>query len=221
MWPFLLPYLEQQAVYDLYRFDVTSWYKTNEPAASIQLKVLQCPSARPNRLTTIVNVEDSGAVIACVDYGPVLRVHPLLVDSGLIEQVGNYGGVLGLVNFMARHADIRDGTSNTIMIAECAGRDELWQNGRLVSPSAPLAGPWAIPLNGLAIKGSTPDGASHPGPCAINCTNDREIYSFHPGGANTLFADGSVHFLGADINIRILAALVTRDGGEVVSADEY
>jgi prepilin-type N-terminal cleavage/methylation domain-containing protein/prepilin-type processing-associated H-X9-DG protein len=217
MWPFVLPYLEQQAVYDLYRFDVRGWYKENEPAASTQLPILQCPSARPNRLSTM---PDSGAVIACSDYGAVFFVDSTLADTSLIERVGNYDGVLAK-NFMARHADIRDGTSNTIMIAECAGRDELWQKGKLVSEWSPLGGPWAVPGNGLIIKGSTPDGASHPGPCAINCTNDREVYSFHSGGANAVFADGSVHFLKADINIRILAALVTRAGGEVVSASDY
>ena len=65
-------------------------------------------------------------------------------------------------------------------------------------------------------QGSTPDGATKPGPCAINCTNDREVYSFHPDGANAVFADGSVHFLNADIDIRIFARLVTRAGEEVV-----
>ena len=29
----------------------------------------------------------------------------------------------------------------------------------------------------------------------LNCTNDREVYCFHLGGANAGFADGSVHFL--------------------------
>jgi prepilin-type processing-associated H-X9-DG protein len=55
----------------------------------------------------------------------------------------------------------------------------------------------------------------------MNCTNDRQVYSFHPGGANFVFADGSVRFLKAGIDIRVLAALVTRAGGEVVSANDY
>jgi prepilin-type processing-associated H-X9-DG protein len=59
------------------------------------------------------------------------------------------------------------------------------------------------------------------GTCAINCTNDREVYSFHSGGANAVFADGSVHFLKVGLDIRVLAALVTRAGGELVSADDF
>ena len=55
----------------------------------------------------------------------------------------------------------------------------------------------------------------------MNCTNDREVYSFHPGGANVVFADGSVHFLKATIDIRVFAGLVTRAGGEVVSGSDF
>ena len=58
------------------------------------------------------------------------------------------------------------------------------------------------------------------GTCMINCTSNNEIYSFHPGGANALFADGSVHFLKNSLNLRTLAALCTRSGGEVIS-DPY
>ena len=75
------------------------------------------------------------------------------------------------------------------------------------------------PIVPVLVLGATPDGVSRPGPCALNCSNDDEIYSFHPGGANTVFADGSVHFLKAGMDIRILARLVTRAGGEVVSGD--
>jgi prepilin-type N-terminal cleavage/methylation domain-containing protein/prepilin-type processing-associated H-X9-DG protein len=45
--------------------------------------------------------------------------------------------------------------------------------------------------------------------------------SFHPGGVNTLMADGSVKFMKDSININTWWALGTRNGGEVVSADSY
>jgi prepilin-type processing-associated H-X9-DG protein len=86
--------------------------------------------------------------------------------------------------------------------------------------------------NAFFLDGSTPDGRLKPGPCAINCTNnfcglptrnydDGEVYSFHSGGANCVFADGSVQFLRANIDIRIFARLVTRSGQEVVSAGDF
>ena len=41
--------------------------------------------------------------------------------------------------------------------------------------------------------------------------------SFHPGGFNVLFADGSVRFIKYTINPPTLKALITRDGGEVIA----
>ena len=41
----------------------------------------------------------------------------------------------------------------------------------------------------------------------------------HTGGANGLMADGSVRFLRAGMSINVLAALCSRNGGEVVNAD--
>jgi prepilin-type processing-associated H-X9-DG protein len=43
----------------------------------------------------------------------------------------------------------------------------------------------------------------------------------HPGGANFLFADGSVKFLKASVSRSTYAALGSRAGGEVISADQY
>ena len=43
----------------------------------------------------------------------------------------------------------------------------------------------------------------------------------HPGGANMLFADGSVHFLKSSISPIPWRALATRGFGEVISADSY
>ena len=45
--------------------------------------------------------------------------------------------------------------------------------------------------------------------------------SYHPGGVNVLFGDGSVHFVKESINIQMWWALGTRAGGEVVSSDSY
>jgi prepilin-type processing-associated H-X9-DG protein len=122
---------------------------------------------------------------------------------------------------MLRITDIVDGTANTILIAEDAGRDQRWQVGRNVSGLSSTGGPWSSAFNRIVVNGSTTDGATRPGPCAINCTNWQEVYSFHTGGANAVFADGSVHFLQAGIDIRILAALVTRAGGEVIPAADF
>jgi prepilin-type N-terminal cleavage/methylation domain-containing protein/prepilin-type processing-associated H-X9-DG protein len=45
--------------------------------------------------------------------------------------------------------------------------------------------------------------------------------SYHPGGANFTFADGSVKFIKDSVNMQVYWALGTRNYGEVVSADSY
>jgi prepilin-type N-terminal cleavage/methylation domain-containing protein/prepilin-type processing-associated H-X9-DG protein len=54
-----------------------------------------------------------------------------------------------------------------------------------------------------------------------NAGNNDELASFHPGGVNCLFGDGSVHFIKDSVNPVTLRALVTPNGGEVVSSDSY
>jgi len=223
---YLLPYLEQGALFQQYRWDV-SWYDPpNQPVVTSQLKVWQCPSAQANRIQdgSLITVQPPPEALfsgyaACGDYAGVSRTDAELARRGLIDPANSYDGVFP-VNSTTRLTDILDGASCTIMMAEDAGRPQLW-HGRQPVPNVWLSGgPWAS--RGLLwCQGSTPDGTAKYGPCAINCTNDREVYSFHPNGANAVFADGSVHFLQAGLSIRVFARLVTRAGGEVVSGDDF
>jgi prepilin-type N-terminal cleavage/methylation domain-containing protein/prepilin-type processing-associated H-X9-DG protein len=219
---YLLPFLEEQALYDQYRWDRDAGGGSDSAGArTVQMKLLQCPSAEPDRTLDWQNPQTGEWFRnnACTDYAAILSVDSVLAERGLINTVGNYAGVLG-INFMVRVKDITDGTSRTIVIAEDAGRPATWEDGQ--EAGSTICGPWPqYAYCQITVNGATPPTYSHPGPCAINCTNDREIYSFHPGGANVLFADGSVRLLDASIDIRVLAGLVTRDGGEVVSAGDY
>jgi prepilin-type processing-associated H-X9-DG protein/prepilin-type N-terminal cleavage/methylation domain-containing protein len=217
-WPFLLPYLEQEALARQYRWDVDFFDPANQPGVATPLKVLQCPAAEPNRVVDATHPGGafvSGGQGACTDYSPVAGVSPALAPLGLVAPADSYEGALP-VNRMTRLADLTDGTSCTLLVAEDAGRPQLWRAGRPVPGPFSFGGPWASSANPVVIAGASADGATAPGPCAINCTNDRQPYGFHPGGANVLFADGSVYFLGAGLDVRVLAALATRAGGEAV-----
>jgi prepilin-type processing-associated H-X9-DG protein len=220
-WPFLLPYLEQEALARQYRWDLDFFDPANQPAVATQLKVLQCPAAEPNR---VVDASHPGGAFvnggqgACTDYSPVAGVRPALAALGLIDPPGSYEGALP-VNRMTRLVELTDGTSSTLLVAEDAGRPQLWRAGRPVSGPFSYGGPWASSANPVVIGGASADGSAVPGPCALNRTNDRQPYGFHTGGCNFLFGDGSVHFLHAGTSIRVLAALATRAGGEVVPGD--
>lgn len=227
---YLLPYLEQQALANQYSRDISWFDPPNQPAVNMQLQVWQCPSAPGKRihdgslLTQTPPPRDLFiGTAACGDYACMAFVNARLVrdrvidpPAAVLDKRGNFEGVFP-VNDCRRFSDIPDGTSSTILIGECAGRPQLWQ-GRTPVPDTWLrGGPWAS-RNTLWCLGATPDGTSL-GTCAVNCTNDHEVYSFHSGGASVAFADGAVHFLSASIDIRVFAALVTRAGGEVVATD--
>ncbi len=136
-------------------------------------------------------------------------------------------GVLShYANGPTRIATITDGTSNTIMVAESAGRPMAY--GPRSMPLGLLgngeAG-WADPNGAFKVKGANPaTGAVKPhgaaaNTCAMNCYNGNEIYSFHTNGCNFLFADGSTHFINAGVSLGVIGALATRAGGELNQSD--
>lgn len=140
-------------------------------------------------------------------------------------------------NLTTRLKDVTDGLSKTIMYAESAGRPYLYRRGALIEtfPDKRVnGGGWCRPASDISIDGFSGDGATDPGPCALNCTNGAEMgstfphpyyvsvgtgepYSFHPGGANFCMGDGSVRWINEDIDIREFAKLVTRNGGELTT----
>ena len=218
--PYILPFIELQQLLNLYDWDVDLYDPLNQPVATTPLKLFQCPSAPEQDRFMTFAVYSWGGRGACGDYAPAFSVDPVLVQQGWIPQPADDKGALE-PNHMTRVSEITDGTSSTILLTEVAGRPRQWRAGQPGPDQTISGGPWDGFRTGIILQGSEFDGTTRPGPCAINCPNDHEVYSFHPRGANAVFGDGSVHFLNAAINIRTLAALVTRAGGEVVSANDY
>jgi prepilin-type processing-associated H-X9-DG protein len=64
-------------------------------------------------------------------------------------------------------------------------------------------------------------GCKFRGSGVLEGVNIMNAQSNHPGGANMLFADGSVKFMKSTINQVTYMSLGTRTGGEVISADSY
>ena len=51
----------------------------------------------------------------------------------------------------------------------------------------------------------------------MNCTNNNEIYSFHVGGANFVYGDGSVKFCSETLHPDVFVALFTANAGDMVT----
>jgi prepilin-type N-terminal cleavage/methylation domain-containing protein/prepilin-type processing-associated H-X9-DG protein len=145
---------------------------------------------------------------------------------------------LGTYPFATRRSTLRsvtDGTSNTIMIGECAGREDVWR-GRTMLPSQTdkalpncaraRGGAWATNDNPYVI-GTRVEWCSGnntiPGSMKINNSNEygHLYYAFHDGGAQFSFADGSTRFISDKTALWIVASLTTRSGGEAMGATDF
>ena len=171
---FLLPYIEQDALYHQLETGKAFDAPENATAAATVLSVYVCPS---------------------VPQGNYLKQ-----GRGPCQYGGIYGERITSPNNPPKGAmlydrsisiaDIRDGTSNTLIVAEdCDFADGQWINGLNVYDQA------------FAINQAP--------------SYENDIRSKHPGGANGVFCDGSVHFLTESMDLKVLAAICTRAGGEV------
>jgi prepilin-type processing-associated H-X9-DG protein len=225
--PFILPYFEQGAVAASYDLNLPWYHANNRTAATTQIKILLCPSMPiENRLDHYVGLTGYPTGTA---YGAVTDYAPLgsgisgqtflwtLRLNGLTDPY-NYGACNGgmIRDKVTPLSNIIDGTSNTILVGECGGRtDQYLEKAR---QGVYLTGAWARPEVVISPQGSLFDGSGvGSGPCTMNCTNTYNLYSFHDGGTNFLFADGSVHFVAESASWKTLARLMTRDSSEVIT----
>jgi prepilin-type N-terminal cleavage/methylation domain-containing protein/prepilin-type processing-associated H-X9-DG protein len=126
-------------------------------------------------------------------------------------------------NGITRITEITDGTSNTTLYSEAAGRSmQCYTGGQCVAFGGNTGPIWADSDNRITVTGTEPDGMNTKvkfgnGPCVMNCNNQQgDIYAFHVNGANVAFADGSVRFVQQTININTLVSLVTKAGSEML-----
>ena len=146
-------------------------------------------------------------------------------------------------------AEVTDGLSNTVLVTEDAGRDARFVSERPESYVSPLEPNVARPVppgqrrawrwgeangSGGGVSGQpnnkwrpmcSTKNYPQPGDPGFGTTNqagaNQEPFSFHPGGINTLMGDGSVRFIKDTISLRTFRAIISLQGGEVVSADSY
>jgi prepilin-type N-terminal cleavage/methylation domain-containing protein len=143
-------------------------------------------------------------------------------------------------------ASVSDGTSNSLAVYEDVGRSpKMWETvGENLAASTggyldPVTGEarchwrWAEPdsasgvsklINNNKNAGYELGVAVTAGRCPWNahdCGPNNEPFSFHPSICNVLMMDGSVRALKETTDGKVLRALITRAGSEVLSADSY
>ena len=223
----ILPYIEQVALRDAYDFDDDWWSEQNLLAGTHRLTVFQCPST-PEQAPILNAIEKSPRPALVLqkalqrsDYEALMGVKTE-VDPQRYRHASMTRSVMHR-NSTVRVADVTDGTSNTIMVTECAARPTVYRRG-IQPPEIQndqgfgwIDSESAFSLDGAASDGMQQGGGLDVAPIGMNATNENEPYSFHTGGVYFLFADGHVQFLNENIDLRLLAALTTRAAGEVTA----
>lgn len=259
--PRILSHLEQATVFNAVNFglDYNHISGANFTAYSTVINSFLCPSAvslnsagrdspdprdpTSQALRLGYGVQDYNATFY-TDIDPQGRTGQL--GSNPVTPYRNkLSRAAGLLEHATRMADVTDGLSSTILVAEDAGRDARYNTpateafvspvrndpNRPVPPGQRRAWRWGSPDGAYGVSGQVNnkfrpmhDDAPYllPSPTAgTQAGANEEIFSYHPGGANVLLGDGHVAFLKESTNVVVLRGLVTRAGGEVISSQDY
>jgi prepilin-type processing-associated H-X9-DG protein len=218
---YLLPHIEQTSLFG--QLDMTKPVEDPANALAIQSRIglFTCP-AEPALPDSTLVTDPTGTIICRA--APCSYAATVGDDSSEVDAPDGNG--IFYRNSQTRISDITDGTSYTVMLG-----DRAW---------AQTQGIWAGAVNGSITRA----GTLNPWPNAVapaealvlvhnNWLNVRtdtdggldDFSSNHPGGANLLFADGSVHFI-QDISMdgqlrRDFWALGTRAAGDEIRELDY
>ena len=217
----ILPEIEQGTVAAMYDYTKSFSDPANRAAAQVQINTYLCPAVPKADRTSAIPGPTQAAVS---DYSGVYGVSTLMWTAAPATLTSPYPGPDGArgvfimtLNLRTKFTQITDGTSNTLLFVEMAGRPDKY-NGRTYSgTTVPAYSAW-VADNAANLSGWTTDGTAR-GRCMVNCSNNVSAYSFHDGGANVCMCDGSVRFLSDSIAAETFAALCTMAGGEVVNLD--
>ena len=199
---FLLPYLEQASVYQ--QFDFTQdWNKgPNQKASKTHIGIFRCPSA---------GTGDDRDFIS--DYAANVKIQPAvykpLVTAKTVSSRNLWYNVMRPDRQRVRVEQVFDGLSNTLMFFEDGGRPQGFTFGVRDETKNITGSQWAA-YDSFFYTHTMEQGRF------INTNNHNEIYSFHPGGCNFLFGDGSMHFLDQDINLEAFFSLFTYNQRDII-----
>lgn len=214
----LLPYLGEERLAKAFHADRHYFDPVNQPVIRTPLTVFQCPAAPADRTVAIADMTGNpvGTQGAPSDYFLPNSAR----DSGLPAALQSTQRTALLDDRLLPSSACTDGTAQTMLLFEMAGRPDHWIKGtRQAERRQAHAGWWGswAAWNATQVWSYSADGRDNEGPCTVNCNNEHGLYSFHREGAYVSFVDGSVRLLRPQLDRYVLFALVTRDGGELLS----
>jgi prepilin-type processing-associated H-X9-DG protein len=217
----LLPYIEQQAVFDAFDFkqksiDDAFYPGGGERIGSTVINTYVCPSDDHNGkfgYVAVHNYAASNGPTEVYDNPSCSCVHPWKsFEMAPIDDPKNFAGPFTRLGVNTKPAQITDGLSMTIFMGEVR-----------VPCSVHTQAGWAFTNNGngycttlIPINYDTCDENALD-PCHRPCTWNTDVgfKSAHPEGAQFLFGDGSVRFLAQTIDHQAYQYMGAKADGQI------
>ena len=211
MFTYMLPYMEHRSVFDRIELNESP---SSSPELYTPIPEYICPTYMgPAKIEGSSVSYFNGALTTYQGVGGVLR-------EGVEVETSSYGDLPMNGAFCWRKRrridDLRDGTSNTLIIGEFVHSDK---DGTYSGYPGSVRG-WIRSNNGDGKGSYAFKVIEYP----INADLDRiadgipfnhlQMGSYHPNGAEFLAGDGSVHFISENTEMELYRSLCTIDGGE-------
>ena len=230
----VLPYLDQQNLRDSFDLELEPLSMPNLRFAKVNVPIFECPATPGSPRQAFLGgsaAENIATAVATRDY---VAIHQITLNG--MGQRGVWNGSAKIESFdpefdsmgqvppgdhqfvnsydptvrTIRGSLVRvpDGLSSTALLVEQAGRPDTYRRGMMEGPSSRAEGAWA-----------TCDFSFFNGE-RINASNIGSPYSFHRS-VTVAMCDGSVHAWSEEMDPAIMAALLSSDGKELISAEDW
>ena len=201
----LLPYLEHQIAYDRFNQELGAYAADNLPVRQMLTPVFSCPSSPDNYSRSHQTEEQTSPPSSYAGCHHSMEAP--------IDRTNN--GVLFL-NSNLRFMEIADGLSHTLLIGEKRGSVDRfgWTSGTrdTLRNAGTINGKWTgLTEEALREKERTP--------LAIGSLEVGGFASYHSGGMNAVFCDGSVRFLSQSMESDLFRRFGDREDRELMSVD--
>jgi prepilin-type N-terminal cleavage/methylation domain-containing protein/prepilin-type processing-associated H-X9-DG protein len=238
---YLLPHIEQNAIYSKWQHTGSSGYTNANNMALVNgviIPTYRCPSSTLRQFTTDTHSKKAPLGVQQASY---VGVAGSTLDSCSVADTTAEGSVSGsgtlFPNSKVTITGVTDGSSNTIVVGECS---DFIRDTKGNKRDATAGGVYGFtmgctkdanqpptfqntkdnrPFNTTTVRytinqkfaNTTPDGT------ASNLGCNFPFTSPHPGGATFGFGDGSVRFLTDSLPLATLQRIASRNDGVVVN----